>query len=216
LQRHGVVNRETVAVENTPGGFGTIYPVLVGMEEAGRIRRGYFVSGLGATQFALPGALDLLRSLREARPREASEVQLVVLAATDPANPYGVMLKWPGAGVDEAGRAPSRSVGATVLLANGALAAFLARGDRVWSTWIPATEPERSWVAQAVARALIDRARQGDPPRGMLIEEIDGRPAPAHPLAPFLVEAGFLPGPLGLQATFPQRIPGPARSHPGR
>src|SRR5204863_5666835 len=72
LARHGVVTREAVASEGTSGGFGVVYPVLKAMEEAGRIRRGYFVAGLGATQFALPGALELLRSLRD--PSEDNEV----------------------------------------------------------------------------------------------------------------------------------------------
>ena len=83
LARHGVLTREAVTTEAIPGGFGVVYPVLKAMEESGRIRRGYFVAGLGATQFALPGALDLLRSLRDA----PDEAEVAVLAATDPANP---------------------------------------------------------------------------------------------------------------------------------
>src|SRR5262249_40057636 len=90
LARHGVVTRESLNVESIPGGFGLVYPVLKGLEEAGRVRRGYFVAGLGATQFALPGALDLLRSLRQV----PDEVEVAVLAATDPANPFGAALKW--------------------------------------------------------------------------------------------------------------------------
>ena len=89
LARHGVLTREAVLAESVPGGFGVVYPVLKGLEEHGRIRRGYFVAGLGATQFALPGALDLLRSMRDA----PDEVEVVVLAATDPANPYGATLE---------------------------------------------------------------------------------------------------------------------------
>ena len=91
LARHGVLTREAVSAESVPGGFGIVYPVLKGLEEHGRIRRGYFVAGLGATQFALPGALDLLRSMRDA----PDEVEVAVLAATDPANPYGATLRWP-------------------------------------------------------------------------------------------------------------------------
>ena len=123
------------------------------MEEHGRIRRGYFVAGLGATQFAMPGALDLLRSLRDA----PDDPEVVVLAATDPANPYGAALRWPkkpadhdaasgaasGASAD-AGRGPTRSVGATVILVNGALAAYLPRGDRQLVTFLPDAEPDRS------------------------------------------------------------------------
>src|SRR4029077_41405 len=118
-----------VAADGVPGGFSIVYPVLKGMEETGRIRRGYFVAGLGATQFAMPGALDLLRSMRDA----PDEAEIAVLAATDPANPYGATLKWtsrrstqssqntrnvPGSAgsadsaldVVDAGRGPTRSV----------------------------------------------------------------------------------------------------------
>ena len=219
LARHGVLTRESMNVEAVPGGFGLIYPVLKGLEENGRIRRGYFVAGLGATQFALPGALDLLRSLRE----KPDDPEIAVLAATDPANPYGAALKWPvrkqpqsspsaqskdfsahsaGSAVSvEAGRGPTRSVGATVILVNGSLAAYLARGDRQLVTYLPESEPERSKTGRAVARVLIDRARTGgESPRGMLIEEIDGVPPATHPIAKFLAEAGFVSGALGLQA----------------
>jgi ATP-dependent helicase Lhr and Lhr-like helicase len=219
LARHGVLTREGVSAEATGGGFGIVYPVLKGLEEHGRIRRGYFVAGLGATQFAMPGALDLLRSLRDA----PDEAEIAVLAATDPANPYGATLKWPtrkqpqsaqsmvssasaAAAADTASdtlRAPTRSVGATVILVNGALAAYLARGDRQLVTFLPDAEPDRSKVGRAVARVLIDRARTGgDAPRGMLIEEIDGTPPSQHPMSSWLAEAGFVSGAMGFQATF--------------
>jgi ATP-dependent Lhr-like helicase len=224
LARHGVVTREAVAAENVPGGFGLIYPVLKGLEETGRIRRGYFVAGLGATQFALPGALDLLRSLRDA----PDDPEIAVLAATDPANPYGAALAWPrkkpqrpqsslsnapsadsadsAVISDYAGRGPARSVGATVILVNGALAAYLPRGDRQLLTFLPDAEPDRSRMGRAIARVLIDRARAGgDAPRGMLIEEIDGVPAPTHAMAGYLKEAGFIAGALGMQATLVSR-----------
>jgi ATP-dependent Lhr-like helicase len=238
-----VLTRESLNIETVPGGFGLIYPVLKGLEENGRIRRGYFVAGLGATQFALPGALDLLRSLRE----KPDDPEIAVLAATDPANPYGATLKWPAfapggastsakasvdrsagqarvplvsaeagmnsagrslavaAGPDvaaaKAGRGPTRSVGATIILVNGALAAYLARGDRQLVTYLPESEPERSKTGRAIARVLIDRARTGgESPRGMLIEEIDGVPPATHPIAKLLAEAGFVSGALGLRA----------------
>jgi ATP-dependent Lhr-like helicase len=247
LARHGVLTRESLNVEALPGGFGLLYPVLKGLEENGRIRRGYFVAGLGATQFALPGALDLLRSLRE----KPDDPEIAVLAATDPANPYGAALKWPafapggasagqapehrsGASAGQArepqseasarqvasdtakaGRGPTRSVGATVVLVNGSLAAYLARGDRQLVTYLPESEPERSKTARAVARVLIDRARTGgESPRGMLIEEIDGVPSATHPIAKLLTEAGFVSGALGLQARL-DRVsrPSPVVSH---
>ncbi|HEV2983388.1 MAG TPA: DEAD/DEAH box helicase [Vicinamibacterales bacterium] len=204
LARHGVVTRESLNAEAMAGGFGTVYPVLKGLEENGRIRRGYFVAGLGATQFAAPGAPDLLRSLRDA----PDEIEVAVIAATDPANPYGATLKWPsrsagsaGDVVADAGRGPTRSVGATVILVDGALAAYLARGDRQLATWLPGSEPERSNAGRAIARALIDRARTGgESPRGMLIEDVDGLPTARHPIARHLEDAGFVTGALGMQA----------------
>ena len=97
-------------------------------------------------------------------------------------------------------------MGATVILVNGALAGYLARGDRQLLTFLPEAEPDRSKAGRAVARVLIDRARTGgDAPRGMLIEEIDGMPPPRHPIAPFLAEAGFVAGAMGFQATFARR-----------
>src|SRR6185295_16736148 len=93
LSRHGVLTREAVMAEASPGGFGVVYPVLKAMEESGRIRRGYFVAGLGATQFALPGSLDLLRSMREPSSAASDDGDVVVLSATDPANPYGAAIK---------------------------------------------------------------------------------------------------------------------------
>jgi ATP-dependent Lhr-like helicase len=226
LARHGVLTREAVAAESISGGFGVVYPALKAMEESGRLRRGYFVAGLGATQFALPGALDLLRSLRDA----PEDPEIAVLAATDPASPYGATLKWPSkkpphnppapatppgsntsptAAVDigaDAGRGPTRSVGATVILVDGALAAHLARGDRELTTFLPDAEPARTRAARAIAGVLIDRARQGgDSPRGMLIEAIDGLPPSAHPLARYLAEAGFVGGAMGFQPTFGHR-----------
>ena len=208
LARHGVLTREAVAAEAIPGGFGTVYPVLKAMEETGRLRRGYFVAGLGATQFALPGALDLLRSLRDGgRPDEREDTEVIVLAAADPANPFGATLKWPdcAASAGRGGRGPTRSVGASVVLVGGALAAYLARGERQLLTWLPEAEPDRSRATRAVARVLIDRARSGgESPRGMLIAEIDGGSPEVHALAPVLAEAGFVLGALGFQATFPK------------
>jgi ATP-dependent Lhr-like helicase len=213
LARQGVLTRESLTTELVPGGFSSVYRVLKAMEEGGRLRRGYFVAGLGAAQFALPGAVDLLRSLRDA----PGETEVVVMSATDPANPYGATLRWPtfaanasvgkpesAAGGPSASRGPIRTVGATVILANGALAAYLARGDRQLLTFLPATEPERSETGRAIGGALIERARDGggddERPHGMLIEEIDGIAPVSHAVTPYLVEAGFVAGALGLRA----------------
>jgi hypothetical protein len=98
-----------------------------------------------------------------------------------------------------------------VILVNGALVAYLARGDRLLLTFLPEAEPERSKVGRVIANVLIDRARTGgDAPRGMLLEEIDGGPPAQHPLAPLLVEAGFVSGAMGFQATLRNQPPRPA------
>ncbi len=100
LARYGLITRDVAGAEGIAGGFGAVYDVLKALEDAGRLRRGYFVGGVGATQFALPAALDLLRSLRDA----PEEPEVVTLAATDPANPYGTVLKWPQRSAPPEGR----------------------------------------------------------------------------------------------------------------
>jgi ATP-dependent Lhr-like helicase len=197
LSRYGVLTREVAAAEGIPGGFGAVYDVLKAMEDAGRIRRGYFVAGVGATQFALPAALDLLRSL--SAPPEDPEV--VVLAATDPANPYGTILRWPTAAADADGtaRGPTRSAGSQVVLVNGVLAAYIGRGARNISAYLPDEEPARSLTGRALARRLAGTTSPADAPLALLIAEINGVPVPAHPLAAFLVEAGFSPSAMGFQ-----------------
>jgi ATP-dependent Lhr-like helicase len=196
LSRYGVLTREVAAAEGVAGGFSAVYDVLKALEDAGRIRRGYFVGAVGATQFALPAALDLLRSLRDVP--ETPEV--VVLAATDPANPYGTILRWPqGDSAEEAGRGPTRTVGALVVLVNGSLAAYISRGARQLLAWLPEDEPARSTVARALAGRLATLAADPDGRLPMLIAEINGVPSPEHPLAAYLVEAGFSPSAMGFQ-----------------
>jgi ATP-dependent helicase Lhr and Lhr-like helicase len=197
LSRYGVLTREVAAAEGIAGGFGAVYDVLKAMEDAGRIRRGYFVGGVGATQFAVPAALDLLRSLRET----PDEPEVVVIAATDPANPYGTILHWPEAraGVDGGGRGPTRSVGALVVLVNGALAAYISRGARQLTAFLPEDEPARSTSARALAGRLAALARGEDGGIPLLITDINGTAASEHPLAPYLVDAGFSPSAMGFQ-----------------
>ena len=202
LSRYGVLTREVAGSEGIYGGFSAVYNALKALEDAGRIRRGYFVSGVGATQFALPAALDLMRSLRE----PPDEPELVVLAASDPANPYGTMLKWPGRDnqSSEIGalhvsapqtetRGPTRTVGAQLVLINGTLAAYLSRGARQILVYLPEEEPQRSTIGRPLAAHLITMART----EGFLIGEINGVDAAAHPFAPYLVEAGFIPSARG-------------------
>ena len=191
LARYGVITRDVAAAEGITGGFSAVYDVLKALEDAGRVRRGYFAGGVGATQFALPAALDLLRSLRN----QPDEPETVTLAATDPANPYGTILHWPAD--SEGGRAPTRTIGALVVLVNGALAAYVPRGVREIVAYLPDDEPARSTTGRALARALAALAR--DEHRGVFIAEIGGRDPAMHPLAPFLIEAGFHPSPMGFQ-----------------
>ncbi|HEV2993545.1 MAG TPA: DEAD/DEAH box helicase [Acidimicrobiia bacterium] len=179
LERHGVVTRETVRAEGWPGGFAAVYPALRAMEEAGRARRGYFVAGLGAAQFALPGAADRLRGEREA------EDEVVVLAATDPAQPYGAALPWP----DTPGR-PARVPGALVVLHGGQPAAYLERGAKRVLTFD--AEPSQ-WVG-----ALTELVKNGRL-RSLTIERVDDVPARESPTAPSLRAAGFVDGYRGLR-----------------
>jgi ATP-dependent Lhr-like helicase len=191
LARYGIVTREVAGAEAIGGGFSSVYDVFRSMEERGRIRRGYFASGVGAVQFAMPAALDLLRSMRT----DPESPEVVRLAATDPANPYGAILKWPAPdGVEApAGRGPTRSAGAMVVIANGRLGAWLARGRQLLLTFLPEAEPERGTVARAVAGALADVARTGEGRHGgLLVTEINGLTAATHPIAPYLVDAGFV------------------------
>jgi ATP-dependent Lhr-like helicase len=206
LNRYGIVSRETVTQENISGGFSAIYDVLKALEESGRVRRGYFVAGLGATQFALPSAVDLLRSLRGKFQHEKTEI--LSLAATDPANPYGAVLPWPTVqmeGDDEGGmRSLTRSVGATVILRNGEFIGYLRRNNPNILVFLPPDEPERSNAARDLAAFLLnmaqDEMRQEEARHrgGMLISTINGRPAHLHPLSRFLQDAGFQAAPLGL------------------
>jgi ATP-dependent Lhr-like helicase len=189
LARYGVVTREAPALENVFGGFSAVYPVLRAMEDAGRIRRGYFVAGLGATQFAGPSAIDLLRTMRD----EPEKPETVMLAATDPANPYGAIVKWP-----ESPSTMSRSVGAHVILVNGLMACYVSRGEKQLLLFLPGDEPMRSLVATEVARRLASLVHDGTR-RAMLIAEINDQPASRSPLAPFLVEQGFATTGLGYQ-----------------
>ncbi len=204
LNRYGVLTREAVAAENVPGGFSAVYDVLKALEESGRIRRGYFVAGLGATQFALPSAVDLLRQLRTEPPQEKPE--FVQLAAADPANPYGSVLRWPDlpAMDDDAESAPrvlTRAVYAEVILRNGQLVAWLRRNNPNLLVFLPSDEPERSQVASGLAHFLSDRGQErmrAGSHQGVLVTTVNGQPVAAHPMSRFLMDAGFHPGTLGL------------------
>ena len=218
LNRYGVLLREAAAAENIPGGFSAIYPVLKALEESGRIRRGYFVAGLGATQFALPAAVDLLRSLRNT-PQENTRPEFVLLAATDPANPYGSTLKWPDLPAESedtemAPRVLTRAAYAQVVLCAGRLVAWLRRGNPNLLVFLPQDEPERSQIAEGLARFLAEQGQtrlqqdqSGNHHSGYLISTINGLPTAAHPFAHALEDAGFHKSPLGMNLRRPTSQP---------
>jgi ATP-dependent Lhr-like helicase len=202
-----VLTREAVHAEEITGGFSAVYPIAKAMEEAGRARRGYFVAGLGAAQFALPGADDRLRSLREPPAREESRT--IVLAATDPANPYGAAVAWP----EREGARPQRAAGAQVILRDGRLAAWLGRADRNLMTFLPDSEPEAGETSAAIAGALAGLVETGRR-RVLLVAKVDGEDPSCSPLAPFLREAGFLTGSRGFLKRMP--LAEWQHDHPGR
>jgi ATP-dependent helicase Lhr and Lhr-like helicase len=188
LERHGVLTREAMRAEAVRGGFSTVYPVLKVLEESGRIRRGYVVAGLGAAQFAAPGAIDRLRALREPAGDAGSDdvPEVVVLAATDPAQPYGAALAWPPTD----GR-PARAAGAFVVLVGGAPAAVLERSGRSLTTFHGGPDPSR-WVP--ALRDLVDRRRL----RKLEVVKVDGVAVHDTPWAAVLVEEGFTAGYRGM------------------
>lgn len=195
LDRYGVLTREMALAEGLEGGFAGVYPVLKILEERGQIRRGYFVEGLGAAQFAEVGAVDLLRS-DDPRPDAVDDPYrrvgvddsptVLTLAATDPAQPYGAALPWP-----ESTGVPSRSIGAYVVLIDGEVCVYLERGGRRLLTF-PAASQHRQW-----ARALVDLVDSGRV-RRLQIASIDGDPTAGSPHEDLMIEAGFAQGYRGL------------------
>ncbi|MGE5691713.1 MAG: DEAD/DEAH box helicase [Pseudomonadota bacterium] len=184
LERHGIVTRDAVRAEGIPGGYGAVYGELRALETLGVCRRGYFVEGLGGAQFALAGAVERLRELR---PREDDEeVEALVLAASDPAQPYGAALPWPR----RAGARAARVAGAQVVLLGGEPALFVERGGR---SLVPLRDPDDAWLRPALT-ALVDQVRRGGA-RRLAVERFDGRPVAETELMPLLVGAGFVAGP---------------------
>jgi ATP-dependent Lhr-like helicase len=225
LERFGILARESIDAEILPVEWSDLYKVLRAMEEAGRVRRGWFVAGRTASQFAAPGADDRLRALRDAgdardargtgEARDDTPPEALVLAATDPANPWGAALAWP----DGAGPRPQRAAGALVFLHEGLLVGWLGRTERSLLTFLPAEEPARGRAMEALARALdelVDHGGHGEREereehedgddhdgsggrRALMLETIDGAPAEASALAPVLRAHGFVARVAGLQ-----------------
>ncbi|MER7281374.1 ATP-dependent helicase [Dactylosporangium sp. NPDC000244] len=191
LDRHGVVTRGAVMAEDLPGAFAGVYPVLAAMEERGAARRGYFVEGLGAAQFALPGAVDRLRGGTEHR-------DALVLAATDPANPYGAALPWPERVVDvgdgeRSGHRAGRKAGSLVVTVGGDLILYVERGGRTLLSY--ADDPELLALA---AKALAD-AVHGGALGALSVERADGESILQSSLRDALASAGFRSTPRGLR-----------------
>ena len=183
LERQGIVTRDGVRGEGIAGGYGAVYGELRALETLGTCRRGYFVEGLGGAQFALPGAVERLRELR---PREDEEPEPLVLAAADPAQPYGAAISWPR----RAGARAARVAGAHVVLLGGEAALFVERGGR---SLVPLRDPDPDWLRPALA-ALVARVRRGGVKR-LAVERFDGEPVGETEVMPLLLEAGFLAGP---------------------
>ncbi len=197
LERYGVLTRAAALAESIPGGMTALYPVLDAMEGTGQVRRGYFVEGMGGLQFAHAGAVDRLRA------PDSAPTTTTVLAAADPANPYGTLLPWP----ESSGGRASRSAGAYVILHGGDPLLFLEKGGRRAALLTP--DPEAHPAAAGALGEIGERNRR------LRLETIDGQPAQSHPLGALLAETGFAPAPRGLAYRPPpssgSRRPTPAR-----
>jgi ATP-dependent Lhr-like helicase len=205
LERYGIVTRETALAEGIPGGFAALYGELSNLETLGTGRRGYFVEGLGGAQFALPAAIERLRGLRSDEPAGA-----LVLAATDPANPFGAALPWPRRDEEESqsggngsaargGHRPRRVAGAYVVTLDAEPVLYVERGGRGLLPLRPALDAEgapEQWLSEALA-ALADHVRRGRSGR-LSLERFDGEPVVGSALEELLVGLGFRAGPRRL------------------
>jgi ATP-dependent helicase Lhr and Lhr-like helicase len=183
LERQGIVTRDGVRGEGIPGGYGAVYGELKALETLGLCRRGYFVEGLGGAQFAPGGAVERLRELR---PQDGEEPEALVLAAADPAQPYGAALPWP----KRAGARAARVAGAHVILLGGEPALFVERGGR---SLVPLREPEEDWLRKALD-ALVAHVRATGAKR-LAVERFDGEPVTESDCISLLIDAGFVIGP---------------------
>ena len=185
LDRHGIVTRGTVVSERIDGGFAGMYRVLTAFEDVGKCRRTYAVEGLGASQFAVPSAVDRLRATAR------TEQLATVLAATDPASAYGAALPWPALAVDVSHR-PGRKAGAVVVMVDGDLVLYLERGGKsllVWDHGPQALATAATALVRDGQRVGMDRA---------VISKVNGA-APTPEQERLLTEAGYLPTPRGLR-----------------
>ena len=192
LDRYGVLTRGCLQVEDYTGGFSQLYRIYSAAEDRALVRRGYFIEGLGAAQFAAPATVDLLRSTADtlsipAGPQNFSATQsfdatqcfgasaytpqrtdteqvygtftVTLLAATDPANPYGAALSWPaipsfaGEGVGVVKHRPARKAGACVVLVDGAPVLYVERGAKTLLAFTTDPVPLEA-AAPALARLV--------------------------------------------------------------
>jgi ATP-dependent Lhr-like helicase len=186
LDSYGVVTRDTVAGEGLSGGFSAVYPILREMEERGRVRRGYFVEGLGGAQFCIPAALDRLRAERADAGGDRPTTEALILAASDPANPYGAALAWPRWSEDDR-RPLARAAGAYVVLVDGQPVVYLERGGKSLQT-LPAFADDL--VAATALNALRQLVADGRF-RSIQIERVDGVAVSESPRGEALAGAGF-------------------------
>ena len=190
VERHGILTRPAALAEGVPGGFAALYPALADLETLGACRRGYFLEGLGGAQFAMPGAVERLRDLRDAPPDEGPHA--IVLGAADPAQPYGAAVPWPRR--EGAARSPSRVFGGQVVLVDGAPVLYLERGGRSLLTF-PAGDRPDALRARARRPRRLDHRRPPPPRVGRARRRRAGlRVAPRAPLA----DAGFQPDLRGM------------------
>jgi ATP-dependent Lhr-like helicase len=187
LERYGIVTRETVLAEGIPGGFAALYGEFANLETLGTARRGYFVEGLGGAQFALAAAIERLRTMRTDEPAGA-----LVLAATDPANPFGATLPWPKRD-DDSNRRPARVPGAYVVTLDAEPVLYVERGGK---GLLPLRDVDEAWLRPAL-EALAEAVKRGRVPR-LGVERFDGEPVVGSPTGELLIELGFRQGPRRL------------------
>ena len=193
LSRYGVVTRGSVMTEGIVGGFSRIYKALNVFEDSGHVRRGYYVDGLGGAQFAGTATVDDLRDHAEP-PTARAAPGVVVLAATDPANPYGAAVEWPARDGD--GHRPGRKPGALVAIVDGAAAVFIERGGKTVLTF---TDDERT--LRAAADAITTTVTSGRVER-LTIDHVDGAPVTGSTFGSILVDAGFATTPRGIRLRY--------------
>jgi ATP-dependent Lhr-like helicase len=199
LERHGVLTRGAVDTERVTGGFAAVYRVLRAMEDSGRCRRGYVVEGLGGAQFAIPGAIDRLREQSGSGTSSTSNTapDALLLAATDPAQPWGAALDWPAVqGSEDGGRTkhrPGRKAGALVVLVAGTPTLYVERGGKSLLSFT--TDPEALRHAAEELAAAVRDGRLAP----LAVERADGVSALGAELGKVLTAAGFRATPKALR-----------------